>query len=336
MADQCYLLGTLKLDGRLLEIPQDKAYGKITVSRIEDLGQAVLGSGLKAQQMDAGQLNACLAFVATRRMVCTTGLLNSRISLSGTLSETEITLGVGLQITEGSLHWLRGIESGTVGVFLPGEEHEALYMPGSLYLGLTLSHESLAWEAEQLEIVIDPKSLVTGHHPQLLRHSLLKLLRVQTAGLHRDGQVPLRPEETANLAMETLISHLGRDPRQICGVPSVRGLEHVVRRAVDYIDAHVNEKISIEELALASGASRRTLHRAFEGILSDTPIKFINRRKLYLIRDLLLSGERATVSDTVASVGIMEFGRFSSNYRRMFGETPSETARSARKIFACV
>ncbi len=324
------------MDGQALEVSQDSTYGKLAVSRIEDLGQAVLGSGLKAQQMDAGQLNACLAFVATQRMVCTTGLLKSKISLSGTLSETDITLGVGLQIAEGSRQWLHGIESGTVGVFLPGEEHEALYMPGSLYLGLTLSRDSLAWEAEQLEVDIDPECLATGHHPQLLQKSLLKLLRVQTAGLHRDGQESLHPAETANLALETLISHLGRDPRQICGVPSMRGLEHVVRRAIDYIDAHANEKISIEELALASGASRRTLHRAFEVILNDTPIKFINRHKLYLIRDLLMAGESATISKSVASVGVTEFGRFSSNYRSMFGETPSETARSARKIFACV
>ncbi|MEP2532474.1 AraC family transcriptional regulator [Shimia sp.] len=323
------------MDGRELAPPQDSAYGKLAVSRIEDLAQAVLGSGLKAQQMDAGQLNACLAFVATQRMVCTTGLLNSKISLSGTLSETDITLGVGLQITEGSLQWLHGIESGTVGVFLPGEEHEALYMPGSLYLGLSLSRESLAWEAEQLEIVIDPECLVTGHHPQQLQNSLLKLLRVQTAGLHQDGQGALHPAETASLALETLISHLGRDPHQICGVPSIRGLEHVVKRAIDYINAHANEKISIEELALASGASRRTLHRAFEVILSDTPIKFINRHKLYLIRDLLMSGERASVSKTVSSFGVTEFGRFSSIYRSTFGETPKETARSARKIFIC-
>ncbi|MEP4768947.1 MAG: AraC family transcriptional regulator, partial [Roseibium sp.] len=280
-------------------------------------------------------LNACLAFVATQRMVCTTGLLNSKISLSGTLSETDITLGAGLQITEGALQWLHGIESGRVGVFLPGEEHEALYMPGSLYLGLTLSCDSLAWEAEQLEIDIDPERLVTGLHPQLLQNSILKPLRAQVVGLHRDGHVPNRPDETANFVLETLVSHLGRDPRQICGVPSVHGLEHVVRRAIDYINAHANEKISIEELALASGASRRTLHRAFEDILNDTPIKFINRHKLYLIRDLLTSGKRVTISDTVASAGITEFGRFSFNYRRMFGETPSETVRSARKIFAC-
>lgn len=318
-----------------MEVPQDSAYGKLAVSQIEDLGQAVLGSGLKAQQMDAGQLKACLAFVATQRMVCTTGLLDSKISLSGTLSETDITLGVGLQITEGSLQWLQGIESGTVGAYLPGDAHEAVYMPGSLYLGITLSQENLAWEAEQLEVDIDPERLVTGHHSQFLQKPILKLLRAQVMGLHRDGHVPKQPDETANLALGILVSHLGRDPRQVCGIPPLRGLVHVVKRAVDYIAVHADEKISIEELALASGASRRTLHRAFKVVLNDTPIKFINRQKQYLARDLLMSGERETVSEVVTSVGVTEFGRFSAGYRRMFDETPSDTLRSARRIFAC-
>ena len=311
---------------------QASSLTKLPVSRIEDLGQAVLRAGLRAQHIETGTLHAHLAFVETGRMVCSTGLLGSKILLSGTLSETDITLGVGLRITEGSLQWLRSIDSGTVGVFLPGDEHHALYMPGSMYLAVTLSKESLAEEAEQLELLFDPEKLNTGHHERKLPSEVLMSLFADVIDFHEKQEICKRSQDTANSALEILVSHLARNPGPSCGVAPLRRLGQVARRALDYIESNLQEDISVSELARAAGTSRRTLHRAFERVLSDTPMGFTARRKLHGIRGMLRSCPELSVTQAAAEFSVLELGRFAARYRHQFGETPSKTRHDAMKI----
>ncbi|MGD9511742.1 MAG: AraC family transcriptional regulator, partial [Geminicoccaceae bacterium] len=67
-----------------------------------------------------------LAFAECHGLVYSSCNLRGRVALLGPLSEQRITLGVGLNLPPGSRHWLGEVGSGNVGVFLPGDVHDAL------------------------------------------------------------------------------------------------------------------------------------------------------------------------------------------------------------------
>jgi hypothetical protein len=101
-----------------------------------------------------------LAFATfDRDITCTSGYIGGRVGLSGPLSADMVTLGVGLVMAPGTRHWLSEVGSGAVGVFLPGDEHDALYPQGSMYAVVTLAAERLEETAAKHDLVLDAKAL---------------------------------------------------------------------------------------------------------------------------------------------------------------------------------
>ena len=301
----------------------------LSASNIEDLADAVLGAGLFAEQFDQAPFRASLAFRSSNGVTTTSGMLMGRTLLSGTLSKDQLTLGLGLHMPSGSRHWMKPVQTGTVGVFRAGDYHEAYYLPGSLYVGLTMSPGTLAAEAERAEIHLDPVLLATGHADAILPRQSTAVLQREFSVLHQGDTGRLEDEgyspDTATL--QALIRHLGRAPVQHRWSRSGHGALYIVARARDFIEQSFAERIDIDDIARATGASRRSLHRAFADILEDTPIRYLNRRRLHNVRRILLADGKFSVTQAGSLSGLNELGRLSVNYRELFGESPSETRR---------
>lgn len=104
----------------------------------------------------------------------------------------------------------------------------------------------------------------------------------------------------------------------------------IIRRAHDWIDRQGSEPITLDELALATRVSARTLHNAFHEQFGLSPKRFLRLRQLNAARAELRQADptRTRVADVMARLGVWEWGRFSSEYRALFGELPSQTLQS--------
>lgn len=93
--------------------------------------------------------------------------------------------------------------------------------------------------------------------------------------------------------------------------------------------------LSMTALCRAAGASERTLHQVCMEYVGMAPMRYVRRHRLGLVREaLLVADPRAeTVTEVVMRHGFWEVGRFSSAYRQIFGETPSETLRRGFESF---
>src|SRR5262249_46321651 len=100
-------------------------------------------------------------------------------------------------------------------------------------------------------------------------------------------------------------------------------------RLNEYLEAHPKSPLYLADICTALGASERTLRFACEEHLGLGPIRFLNLRRMHLARQALLEADSktATVTGIATDHGFWELGRFSVAYRRVFGETPSETLR---------
>jgi AraC-like DNA-binding protein len=87
--------------------------------------------------------------------------------------------------------------------------------------------------------------------------------------------------------------------------------------------------VSVLELCAATTTARRTLERAFREHLGISPTRYLRLcRYRRALSALASTGAReSSVSDVAIGAGFSELGRFAVEYRRLFGEKPSETLR---------
>lgn len=105
-------------------------------------------------------------------------------------------------------------------------------------------------------------------------------------------------------------------------------LPRAVRRALDFMQAALDRDVGISELAAAAGLSARALQRQFRTFLGKTPHEALREIRFGHARRQLLLGRPGTrVMDVAAASGFPHFGRFSIEYRRRYGETPSQTLK---------
>jgi AraC-like DNA-binding protein/Tfp pilus assembly protein PilF len=101
-----------------------------------------------------------------------------------------------------------------------------------------------------------------------------------------------------------------------------------VRRALDAMRANVGHSWRLTELAAIGGVSGRTLQRQFLSFVGKTPRAALREIGLECARRELLQGAPdIKIMDVALRSGFAHFGRFSIEYRRRYGETPSQTLK---------
>ena len=108
---------------------------------------------------------------------------------------------------------------------------------------------------------------------------------------------------------------------------SLRNRGRYVRKAQDFVEAHLERAIRLSDVAAVVGISQRTLELAFREVLGMTPVAYIRNRRLNRVRRRLLLGPDAvrSVTDAAMECGFSHLGHFSRRYKELFNELPSET-----------
>jgi AraC-like DNA-binding protein len=129
---------------------------------------------------------------------------------------------------------------------------------------------------------------------------------------------------------QLLLSHAHNYSGAIFGtVPSAAPRD--VKRAIDYIEANLAEPVGLLDIVAAAEVPGRTLLKHFERFRGVSPMEYLRAARLEAVRqalqDEMTSG---SVSDVATAWGFSHMGRFATEYRKRFGEHPSETRRRCR------
>jgi AraC-like DNA-binding protein len=100
------------------------------------------------------------------------------------------------------------------------------------------------------------------------------------------------------------------------------------RRALRHAEK-LNRPVSVDELAAQAGVSRRVLEIGFRESLGISPHSYLRQIRLNgMHRELRrASPQSTTVTNTAINWGFTELGRTAVVYRKLFGESPSETLK---------
>lgn len=94
-------------------------------------------------------------------------------------------------------------------------------------------------------------------------------------------------------------------------------------RIISLMDQHIEDPLSIDEICIASEASRRNLQRLFKNELGCPPTDFYRKVRLRHARNMLLHGS-VSIMDVAIASGFVSASHFCRCYRAQFGLTPSE------------
>lgn len=247
------------------------------------------------------------------------------------LSIVEHREGNPVQIDTGAE--IVSLRSGDCFLLPPDRPYQAAWNSVSVTL-TTVGFEDLqrdaTWLVDHERLDVDftrPITPAAGRHwSQTIRY----VERVVSASPLLDS-APLARRELGWLVNSAVLacfpnSTLGAEPASYVG-----DAPQSLRRALEFIDEHVGEAISLNEIAKAARLSPRGVQAAFRRHLDTTPLAHLRSVRMQRAhRDLQIAepSEGTSVAAVAARWGFTHLGRFAIEYRRRFGINPSQTLRS--------
>ncbi|SDX93501.1 transcriptional regulator, AraC family [Allgaiera indica] len=106
------------------------------------------------------------------------------------------------------------------------------------------------------------------------------------------------------------------------------GVGNEIARTIDYLATHLNEQVTIDDMADHVGMSRAVFHRRFKEATTMSPIQFVKSMRLNNAAMKIAEGK--TVSEAAWDVGYQSSSQFSREFKRMYGQSPRQWSHAAQ------
>ena len=238
------------------------------------------------------------------------------------------------------------------GFFFPGESHpmaELLYVDkGSLHSvadgqdlhlqqGDMVLYAPDQWHMQYADPDQAPQMVTIGFWARGVRWDALCNRRFQP-----DQEITtlvrqiLREQQQGNddsifSLLTLLLLHLQRsEVKEVTGIqPVVSGENTIIRNAQQFVQEHVEEKLTVPVVAERIGVSASYLTALFHKHLQLSPGEYIRRIKLGRSKQLIREGQM-NFTQISESLQYSTVHHFSRQFKQMFGMTPTEYAKSVR------
>lgn len=106
--------------------------------------------------------------------------------------------------------------------------------------------------------------------------------------------------------------------------------DEMVRKAQDYIESKLDEKISVEHLSTLFSVGRRNFDRRFIKATGNTPVEYTQRVKIESAKKTFETSQK-TISEVMYAVGYSDLKAFREVFRRITGLSPLEYRQKYNK-----
>jgi len=208
-----------------------------------------------------------------------------------------------------------------------------LMPPGEVHDGTAGSDESYTLQTFRLSPAL-LKGLgeeITGKHhfpsqaSVVLRDTQLadQLIAIHTA-LQNASADPLLEDARVMTLFESLFARLLKpSPQVVAGTLT----PHQLLRVRDFMEAHLCEKITLEDLALLLGLDRFRFLKLFKRTVGMTPHAWLLRLRLERAVELITMKHDMSITDIAHAVGFFDQSHFTRAFRAAYGVTPARFQR---------
>ncbi len=109
--------------------------------------------------------------------------------------------------------------------------------------------------------------------------------------------------------------------------------DEVIKKAQDYIEQHIEERMNVEELATKVAIGRRSFERRFRLATNNSVLEYIQRIKIEAAKRSFESS-RKNINEVMYHVGYTDTKAFRTTFKKITGLTPVEYRNKYNKIAA--
>ncbi|TAA41837.1 AraC family transcriptional regulator [Corallincola spongiicola] len=154
-----------------------------------------------------------------------------------------------------------------------------------------------------------------------LMQTIDRLLSVLTEPKHTEVLAPLCIKEALYHAL------LGPQGPQLAAFAS-QGRQHQrIAEVIRHIQQHYEQPLDVDGLATIANMSPSSLHQHFKAVTNASPLQYIKTIRLHHAHQLV-TVQQTSISQAAYQVGYQSVSQFSREYKRLFGQVPSEAKAS--------
>ncbi|WP_299481892.1 AraC family transcriptional regulator [uncultured Roseibium sp.] len=184
---------------------------------------------------------------------------------------------------------------------------------------LTLEMESVAGPTRQPDSNAMPSGLALAPWDAGFTDALLRLVQL---GADKTDEAVLGAGRLRELYYAVLKGGAGASARRSFGV----GNE--IARTIQFLSAHLNEPLTIDDMAALAGMSRAVFHRKFKQATTMSPIQFAKSMRLNHAAMKIAGG--MNVSEAAWDAGYVSSSQFSREFKRMYGQSPKQWSQETQ------
>ncbi|GAA1950777.1 AraC family transcriptional regulator [Microbacterium aquimaris] len=106
------------------------------------------------------------------------------------------------------------------------------------------------------------------------------------------------------------------------------GVGNEIARSIEYLSAHLDDTVTIDDMAAQAGMSRAVFHRKFKQATTMSPIQFVKSMRLNSAAMNIASG--MSVNEAAFEVGYVSTSQFSREFKRAYGQSPRQWGTTHR------
>jgi AraC family ethanolamine operon transcriptional activator len=298
----------------------------------EGLQQAVEGTHFDIVQLGRGKLHGRIAYLGIGDLTLSLSAFSAGIYAQRTSADEKILIGMLLGAEDRVTQWSFDMMPGDIVVIPPLTEHHAVHCGASSYAVIRLDPRELPSAFGGEAQLSDPENWQEQNRYRANSDTGTTAVRgLSLLANHLARHQGVQSKEAAEYWKRTIIECMaatirGSLPPDDRGGHLISSMK-LVRSVEDYLQMTGDRPLHISEICSRLHLSRRSLHRAFHEIFGIGPVTFLRQKRLCTVHSILrdsLPGT-TTVSEVAIRQGFVELGRFSHDYRIMFGEYPSQT-----------
>ena len=108
------------------------------------------------------------------------------------------------------------------------------------------------------------------------------------------------------------------------------GVGNEIARVIEHVSSHLDETVTIDDMAAHVGMSRAVFHRKFKQATTMSPIQFVKAIRLNNAAMKIAGG--LTVNEAAMDVGYVSSSQFSREFKRMYGQSPRQWSHSNQPL----
>ena len=283
----------------------------------EFLKSVVSDSDTRHQQVTAGRFEGKIKRIILPDIIIDHGEYNLKLIAQGAFSPNTVTLMIIHHMDEIGKVCGSDLIGGSL-IVLPVHADAEFTIP-----------QHTSWSAINV-----PKAHLAKYG---LKIDTMQLYTLDQKSFHQFNQMYLRLEdqlsegiESPEVLQDMILSHF---------IQAIESLEDrlelrysdgylMALNVRDHIIEHIVEPLQMYRLCQLTNKSVRTIERTFKQVFNLTVREYHASYRLSLVRQTLIHDKNISVSNAALKYGYLHLARFSSNYKKLFMELPSQTLRN--------